>query len=255
MLRLCGRDSVSAPAFRPPTDSVRTTAADGGPTHGGRYSVTNSHGAVYKRDFWAEENTKFARPHHRMLKVARVVNRLADGKDCRLLDVGCGPAALEQLVAPNIQYFGIDIAIQEPSPNLKECDILQEPICSDQAPFDLIVAQGLFEYLADSQSRKFAEIADLLTPHGKFIVSYVNFDHRRPSYYWPYSNIQSSAQFRDSLAKHFVIEKQMPTAHNWNHSEPERWYVRAPSMRVNRNIPFLTSRLGVEYLYVCRLPR
>jgi len=214
--------------------------------------MTKAPGAVYKRDFWADENTKYVRPHHRMLKVARLVNRLAAGKDCRLLDVGCGPATLSLLLAPNIRYYGIDIAIQGPSPNLKECDILQEPISSEEAPFDLIVAQGLFEYLADSQSRKFAEIADLLTPNGKFIVSYVNFDHRRPNYYWPYSSIQPSAQFRDSLAEHFVVEKQLPTAHNWNHGEPWRWYVRVPNMYVNLNIPFLTSWLGVEYLYICR---
>ena len=56
--------------------------------------MTKSPGAVYKRDFWADENTKYARPHYRMLKVARLVNRLAVGKDCRLLDVGCGPATL-----------------------------------------------------------------------------------------------------------------------------------------------------------------
>jgi SAM-dependent methyltransferase len=214
--------------------------------------MTKSQGTVYKRDFWADENTKYARPHHRMLKVARVVNRLAGGKECRLLDVGCGPATLQSLLAPNIRYFGIDIAIQEPSPNLKECDILQEPIGSEGAPFDLIVAQGLFEYLADSQSQKLAEIADLLTSDGKFIVSYVNFDHRKPTYYWPYSSVQSSAQFRDSLAEHFVIEKQFPTSHNWNHSEPRRWCVRVPSMHVNRNIPLLTGWLGVEYLYICR---
>ena len=214
--------------------------------------MTKSQGTVYKRDFWADENTKYARPHYRMLKVARVVNRLAAGKSCRLLDVGCGPATLGLLLAPNIGYFGIDIAIQEPSPNLKECDILQEPITSEEAPFDLILAQGLFEYLAESHSRKFAEIADLLTPDGKFIVSYVNFDHRRPTYYWPYSSVQSAAQFRNSLAEHFVIERKFPSAHNWNHSEPSRWYVRVPNMYVNRNIPFITKRLGVEYIYICR---
>lgn len=211
-------------------------------------------GAVYKRDFWADENTKYPRPHHRMLKVARVVNRLSAGKNCRLLDVGCGPAALGLLLAPNIRYYGIDIAIQEPSPNLKECDILQEPITSEGAPFDLIVAQGLFEYLADHQSRKFAEIADLLTPDGTAIVSYVNFDHRRPDYYWPYSNIQPSKQFRDSLKDHFVVDKQLPTSHNWNHTEPGRWYVRVPNMYLNVNVPWLTSWLGVEYLYICRRP-
>jgi SAM-dependent methyltransferase len=209
-------------------------------------------GAVYQRDFWADENRKYIRPHHRMRKVARVTNRLAGRRDCRLLDVGCGPATLGLLLAPNIQYFGIDIAIQTPSSNLKECDILQEPISSESAPFDLIVAQGLFEYLADSQSRKFAEIADLLAPSGKFVVSYVNFDHRQPDYYWPYSNIQPSAQFRNSLAEHFVVEKQLPTAHNWNHSEPGRWYVQVPNMYINLKVPFLTSWLAVEYLYICR---
>ena len=161
---------------------------------------------------------------------------------------GMRPRGLGLLLAPNIRYYGIDIAIQEPSPNLKECDILQEPITSEGAPFDLIVAQGLFEYLADHQSRKFAEIADLLTPDGTAIVSYVNFDHRRPDYYWPYSNIQPSKQFRDSLKDHFVVDKQLPTSHNWNHTEPGRWYVRVPNMYLNVNVPWLTSWLGVEYL-------
>jgi cyclopropane fatty-acyl-phospholipid synthase-like methyltransferase len=216
--------------------------------------TTESPGAVYKRDFWADENTKYTRPHLRMLKVARLVNHLAAGKDCRLLDVGCGPATLGLLLEPNIRYYGIDIAIQQPASNLKECDILQEPIRSDEAPFDLIVAQGLFEYLADSQSQKFAEIAKLLSPNGKFIVSYVNFDHRQPDHYWPYNCIQPSAQFRTSLAEHFVIEKQLPTSHNWRHWEPGKWFVRAPNMYLNLNVPFLTRRLAVQYLWVCRLP-
>ena len=165
--------------------------------------MLTSPGAVYKRDFWVDENTKYTRPHHRMLKVARLVNRLAAGKKCRLLDVGCGPATLGLLLDPNVEYYGIDIAIQEPSPNLTECDILQEPISSEAAPFDLIVAQGLFEYLADSQSRKFAEIADLLAPDGEFIASYVNFDHRRPNHYWPYSSIQPAAQIPGQLGRAF----------------------------------------------------
>ena len=214
--------------------------------------MSESTGAIYKRDFWADENTKYIRPHHRMVKMARVINHIADGKDGRLLDVGCGPATLRLQLTPNIRYYGIDIAIQERSPNLRECDILQEPISSEDAPFDLVVAQGLFEYLADSQSRKFSEIADLLTPDGKFIVSYVNFDHRQPKYDRPYSNIQPSAQFRNSLAEHFVVEKQRPTALNWSHTEPERWYARVPNMYINLNVPFLTRWLAVEYLYICR---
>ncbi len=207
---------------------------------------------VYKHDFWLGENMKYAEPHHRMLKVSRLVNQLAEGKEYRLLDVGCGPATLAKLLEPNIRYYGIDIALQEHSQNLSECDILQEPIESEHAPFDLVVAQGVFEYFADRQKQKFAEIADLLTVGGRFIVSYVNFGHRRPYRYWLYSNVQPIEQFRDSLSEYFVVEKQFPTAHNVNGSEPTRWYVRRPNLYFNLNVPFITRRLGVEYLFVCR---
>jgi trans-aconitate methyltransferase len=207
---------------------------------------------VFKRDFWSQENLKYERPHYRMRKVATLVNRLADEKACRLLDVGCGPASLRLLLDPSIAYHGIDIAIQEPSPGLVECDLLREPISSDEAPFDLIVAQGFFEYMAEAQSQKFAEIAELLAPDGRFVATYVNFDHRHPTYYTPYSNIQAAAEFRESLAEHFAIERRLPTAHNWNHSEPGKLLVRAPNMYINVKLPLLTSRLAVEYIYVCR---
>jgi predicted TPR repeat methyltransferase len=208
--------------------------------------------SVFKRDFWSQENLKYTRPHYRMRKVARMVNRLADGKACRLLDVGCGPATLRLLLDPNIAYHGIDIAIQQPAPGLVERDLLSEPIDSDHAPFDLMVAQGFFEYMADAQSQKFAEMADLLAPDGRLVVTYVNFDHRSPYHYSPYSNIQASARFRRSLAEHFVVERQVPTAHNWNHSEPGRWFTRVPNMYINVKVPKLTSWLAVEYIYVCR---
>ncbi len=214
--------------------------------------MSKSPASVYKRDFWSHENLKYARPHYRMRKVARVVNRLADGKACRLFDVGCGPAALRLLLDPTIDYHGVDIAIQRPSPELVERDLLREAIDSDHAPFDLIVAQGFFEYMADAQARKFAEIAALLVPDGRFVVTYVNFDHRRPNHYAPYSNIQPAAEFRRSLAEYFTVERQVPTAHNWNHSEPGRWFVRAPNRYINVNVPMLTSRLAVEYIYICR---
>ena len=206
----------------------------------------------YKRDFWVEENTKYSEPHHRMRKVARLANRLSGSKSSRLLDVGCGPATLQGLLEPHIAYFGIDIAIHEPAPNLKESDILEEPINFDNRPFDIVVAQGLFEYLGDRQSRKFREIADVVSDTGSIIITYVNFDHRRPNLYWPYSNVQSPAKFRSSLAETFVVERQFATAHNWNHTEPTRRLICAPNMYLNVRVPYLTSRLAVEYVYVCR---
>jgi hypothetical protein len=56
----------------------------------------------YKRDFWIKENLNYAKPHFRLEKAARVVNRIAGGKECDLLDVGCGPAALMHLLHHDI---------------------------------------------------------------------------------------------------------------------------------------------------------
>ena len=133
---------------------------------------------LHKKDFWSKENLKYSRPHYRLEKSARIINRLARGKRCTLLDVGCGPAALMPLLRPNIQYYGIDIAIHDPAPNLIEADFLETPIRFDDKRFDIILAQGVFEYMGNFQAQKFTEIAQLLNDSGIFIVSYVNFDHR-----------------------------------------------------------------------------
>ena len=114
-----------------------------------------------------------------MEKAARLINKLARGQERTLLDVGCGPATLRSLLEPNIQYHGIDIAIHDPAPNLIEADFLEAPIKFDDKRFDIILAQGVFEYVGNFQSQKFAEIAQLLNEDGIFVVSYVNFDHRQ----------------------------------------------------------------------------
>ena len=212
-------------------------------------SVGEAH--YYKKDCWSIENQKFAVLHHRLKKAARLANRIADGRPCTLLDVGCGPAALAQVLLPNIEYFGIDIAIQQPGPNLLEADILETPIDFDGREFDIVVAQGLFEYLGDYQSEKFSEIARILRPSGTFIVSYVNFDHRDPEIYRLYSNVQPLNAFSTSLDRHFAIKRCLPTSLNWNHSEPKRKWLRAVNMHLNANVPFVTRRLAVEYFFIC----
>src|SRR5579862_3662754 len=118
--------------------------------------------ALYKKEFWSEENLKYSRPHFRMEKAARLINKLAQGQDRTLLDVGCGPATLQSLLQPNIRYHGIDIAIHDPAPNLIESDFLEEPIRFDGRRFDIVIAQGVFEYVGNFQAQKFSEIADLL---------------------------------------------------------------------------------------------
>jgi SAM-dependent methyltransferase len=205
----------------------------------------------YKKDFWSEESRTYSQPHYRLEKSARIVNRLARGRECTLLDVGCGPATLMRLITPNIQYHGIDIVIHNPAPTLMEEDLLENPIRFSDKRFDLIVAQGFFEYAGDFQAQKFAEIATLLNENGIFIVSYENFSHRHARIYWPYNNVQAIDDFRQSLSNHFKISRILPTSHNWNHSEPHRKLVKAVNMHMNMNIPFVTPMLAVEYFFIC----
>jgi SAM-dependent methyltransferase len=206
---------------------------------------------LHKRDFWSEENQKYIRVHYRLEKSARIINKLAQGQKRTLLDVGCGPATLMHLLGPNIVYYGIDIAIHDPSPNLIEADFLESPIKFGTRRFDIIIAQGVFEYVGNFQAQKLAEIAQLLNENGTFIVSYVNFDHRKQDIYWPYSNIQSPGDFRRSLSRHFEIRRIIPTSYNWNHWEPSRKLIRIINLHINRNIPLISPILAVEYFFIC----
>lgn len=114
-----------------------------------------------------------------------------------------------------------------------------------------MVAQGVFEYVGEFQAQKFAEISRLLNTDGIFIVTYVNFDHRKRDVYWPYSNVQPFNDFRKGLAQHFKIRRFFPTSYHWNHWEPSRKYIRAANMRMNVNIPVIAPVLAVEYILIC----
>jgi SAM-dependent methyltransferase len=205
----------------------------------------------YKKDFWKQENLKYSRAHYRMRKCARLVNRLAGNAECSLLDVGCGPATLSTLLSPGIEYFGIDIAIQDPAPNLAEFDFLEAPIAFAGRKFEFVVAQGVFEYVGEHQEEKFAEIAELLTDNGLFIASYVNFDHRARDIYQPYSNVRSLDDFHGSLSNHFEVRRYVPTSHNWRHNEPGRKFLCDLNMHINFNLPVVSRILAVEYFFMC----
>jgi SAM-dependent methyltransferase len=207
----------------------------------------------YKKDFWSNENLKYSQPHYRLEKSARIVRRLVKDKERTILDVGCGPATLRRLLPSNIQYYGIDIAIHDPAPNLLEADIVDGPIRFGDERFDFVLAQGFFEYVGDFQSQKFYEITKILRPNGIFIVSYVNFGHRDREIYWPYSNVQSIDDFRRGLTQYFKIRKFFPTSYNWHHSEPNREPIRSINMHMNVDIPFINKPLAVEYFFICSL--
>jgi cyclopropane fatty-acyl-phospholipid synthase-like methyltransferase len=206
---------------------------------------------LYKRDFWSQENLKSSKPHLRLKKAALLIDDLSTKPNCSLLDIGCGSSTLAQMIRGDIQYFGIDIAIPRPTPNLLELDILEEPVQFNGRHFDVIVALGLFEYLGKFQDKTLAEMSALLNTDGTFITSYVNFDHRKRTIYYPYSNMQSMDSFRRSLSQFFRIERSFPTSYNWTHIEPNRKIIQSMNMHINLHIPVLGQVLGVEYLFIC----
>ena len=205
----------------------------------------------YKREFWATENLKYVHPHFRLAKAARIVNRLAQDKTCELLDVGCGPTTLAGLLNKNVRYYGIDIAIHHPASNLLQTDFIAGPIQFGARQFDLVVAQGVFEYVGRFQAQKLAEIKQLLRDRGVFIVSYVNFNHLHRRIYEPYSNVQSFEEFRTSLQRTFRIDQCFPTSYHWYHREPNREWLKAIQMRINLRIPLLSRLFAVEYFFIC----
>jgi SAM-dependent methyltransferase len=210
----------------------------------------------YDRDFWSQENLRYTKPHFRLEKAARIINRLSLGRHCELLDVGCGPATLARFLDENVSYYGIDMAIARSAPNLIEADLVKNPIRFGDKRFDFIVAQGFFEYVGSVQEQKFAEIADLLAGNGTFLATYVNFGHRDRQVYWPYNNVQPLAEFRSSLARYFTVERSFPTSYNWRHSEPNRQFMRASQMPVMTAFPVISRLLAVEYFFICsRRPR
>jgi len=213
--------------------------------------MSQASATYYKRDFWADENLKYQQPHFRLEKAARLANRIAGEQECDLLDVGCGPAALRRLLKPNINYYGIDIAIHEPSPSLVEMDFVESPIAFNGKRFDIIVAQGVFEYIGKVQQQKLSEIGALLNENGTFIATYINFDHRNKSIYWPYNNMQPFTVFYRSLSQFFHVDKFFPTSQRWRHDEPKGRLMKAAQMHMNLNIPFITRMLAVEYFFVC----
>jgi SAM-dependent methyltransferase len=203
------------------------------------------------KDYWIVENLKYSEPSFRLFKCARMINQLAKGIECSLLDVGCGPGALRSVLAPNISYYGVDIAIHQPAEYLREVDIAHEKIAFDNMRFDFVTAMGFFEYMGGKQKVKFEEIRAVLKDDGKFILSYVNFDFYRRKIWPNYNNIQSITKMRKSLNEVFRVERCFPASHHWRQKQPGRYSLRALQMHVNYNIPLVSPLFAVEYFFVC----
>lgn len=203
------------------------------------------------RDFWSIENLKFVEPHYRLRKSGRLIERLAGGRRCRLLDIGCGVGTLMTLLPPNIEYTGIDIAIHAPNDHLVELDFVGNPLRLEARQFDIVVAQGVFEYMGAVYPAKLEEISELMADNGSLVASYTNFHHRKPHVYSIYNNVQELEGFRRNIEKFFRIERSIPASYNWNHSQPQRKFVQSINRAICWNIPVVGRKLVVDYFFVC----
>jgi SAM-dependent methyltransferase len=229
-----------------PEDDALT---EGAPTGGDVFRGAEDR---YGKLFWARKQEQFEEPWYRLEKSARLIRSLAAGRTCSLLDVGCGPATLMQMLPANIRYRGIDLVVPDPAPpHLIPADLRHSPVCFGDEHFDFVIAQGIFEYLADVQRAKFAEIASVLTDNGLFIVTYTNFNHHRAQIYEAFSNVQPIDEFRADLSRYFIIRRAIPGSHNWRHGQPNQPWLKALNLRVTREIPWMSRRLAVEYYFVC----
>jgi SAM-dependent methyltransferase len=207
----------------------------------------------HDKQWWHEETLKFVQPHYRLVKCARIVNHLARGKQCDLLDIGCGPATLSRLIEKNICYYGIDIIIHDPSPNLFEIDLAAHEINFDKKTFDLVVAQGFFEYMGNLQHKKFLEIRKILKKNGKFIATYVNFSHIHRQIIPIYNNVMPIRDFIKDLGSVFKIKRCFPSSYNWMGTEPRRPWLKKIQIPLNVKIPFISPLLGVQYIFICSI--
>lgn len=204
------------------------------------------------KDYWINNTGFYKQPYFRLQKCANLVNSLAQGQPCDLLDVGCGPATLAQLLDNNIHYYGIDIAIHTPGPNFLELDITANEIKFENRKFDIIVAAGLFEYMGGVQQQKLFEINRLLKPNGKFITTYTNFSHiRMPAEHPPYNNIMPIRVFKKDLEAYFRIDKSFPSSHNRVNRELRREWLKKMQMPLYFNIPIFSSLFAVNYFFIC----
>ena len=203
-----------------------------------------------KRDFWIKKNLLYVESNFRLRKCARLLQDIMQGRRYDLLDVGCGPATLRTLLGSNVNYYGLDIAIHESVPYLLETDLARNPISFKDKRFDIVVALGLFEYIGPHQDQKFLEISRILKRDGKFIMSYLNWRHFRKPVYPTCNNIQPISEVTKSLQRVFQLEKCFPTSHHWRFKQPGQ-NAGPIQMRLDLNIPFVSSWLAIEYFFIC----
>lgn len=127
-----------------------------------------------KQRYWQRETLKYNWPHARMLLIAEIIRQAPPGTS--VLDLGAGRALLAHLIGPAYRYLGLDIAGEAVSQARVEfCDFDHlEQFQPDGAPFDIVVASGLLEYLQDWRGFLRHVTEGWLAATGTLLVSFTN---------------------------------------------------------------------------------
>lgn len=139
------------------------------------------------RQHWNRRASAFNNLHPRL----HVIRALLDSIPIRItsvLDVGCGPGTLKQLMPEGVEYFGVDIATDaisaagDPEHFAVE-DLEVAPRAFGDRTFDVVICSGIFEYIHD-RDQFLAFLHRKTTAGGHLVLSQTNHQHYRDGLDW-----------------------------------------------------------------------
>jgi len=157
------------------------------------------------RKSWEQESHHYDTLH---VRLKRIVDLAEGTRGQRLLDIGCSAGTLGAALSSRWTYHGCDISASAvasaPRGTCVAWDLEQGLPPFDGAPYDVITASGILEYIADVPKLLQAARARL-APAGKLIVSYFNMHHRSrqtgtPFRHEHWKNNWTASEFRAMLA-------------------------------------------------------
>lgn len=112
----------------------------------------------------------------RYQQILKTVSSLGLSSNSKILDVGCFPLHLfHDLEKKGYKVYGVS-SVHEPTkhPNVKVCDLENDPIPFEPDQFDLVIFTEVFEHLHSSPQKVVAEIKRVLKPGGYLIFTTPN---------------------------------------------------------------------------------